>query len=69
VNINPVLYRNIKDNNMRELHVKEVEAVNGGNPWAFMLLGYVDGQIIDSAWDYHWSSGRRSNGGQMSRYK
>jgi len=32
---------------MRELNVKEIKKVSGGNPWAWAALGYVGGKIMD----------------------
>lgn len=51
---------------MRELNVNEIKAVNGGNPWAWMALGYVGGKIIDGL-GYYGGNGNISSGGQMNR--
>ncbi len=51
---------------MRELESNEIRDIHGGNPWAWMVLGYVGGKIIDRAASIG-GNGLRSSGGQMNR--
>ena len=39
---------------MRELKVTEIEEVSGGNPFLWMVGGYVFGELVDAARDADW---------------